>query len=219
MIALPRIENAPAVAAAELDRSARVERTEALVLVRVVAAVVVSVAGPQSRDALAVGAVELVALARQILGDAHAVVVDQFAVLVAFALGRPVGRRVARLGAAAVVERARIELATLAVGREDLQVARRVVQSADQLDHVGTRVLLGAVESAQLQVGPVDEITKDGDGERVDGGRDEDLAVGSVQIGSLDLFAHCVRPVEHVVVVVDGQSAGLRQFLTDDGLL
>ena len=79
-------------------------------------------------------------------------------------------------------------------------------------------MLLGAVESAQLEIGPVDVVAEDGDGERVDGGRDEHFATGTVQVGAFDLLQHRVGPVEHVVVVVDGQSAGLRQFRADDRL-
>ena len=115
MVTLPRLEDAPSVAAPVLDGAASVERAIALVLVRVIAAVVVAVTRPQTRDALAVGAVEFVALARVIALHAHAVVVDQFRVLVALALGRAVGARVARLRAAAVVQRARVELTTLPI--------------------------------------------------------------------------------------------------------
>ena len=115
MIAFPRLEDTTAVAATVLDRAARVERTVALVLVGIVTAVVVSVASPQAGDAFAVGAVELVAFARQIPADAHPVVVDQFRIVVAFAFRRSVNRRVTRLGASSVVERARIELATLTI--------------------------------------------------------------------------------------------------------
>lgn len=80
-------------------------------------------------------------------------------------------------------------------------------------------MFLGPVESAQLQIRPVDEIAENRNGERVNGGRDENLAIGTVQVGSLNLLSDGVGPVEHVVVVIDGQAARLRQILTDDGLL
>lgn len=121
VIALPRLEDAAPVAATVLDGPASVERAVALVLVGIVATVVVAVAGPQARNALAVGAVKFVALASQIPAHAHPVVVHQLGRLVALALGRAVGRRVARLGASAVVERARIKLATLSLGRKHLR--------------------------------------------------------------------------------------------------
>ncbi len=115
VIALPRLEDAAAVAATVLDGPASVERAVALVFVGIIAAVVVAVAGPQARDTLAVGAVEFVALASQIPTDAHPVVVDQLRRFVTLALGRSVRRRVARLGATAVIQRARVELATLPI--------------------------------------------------------------------------------------------------------
>ena len=50
-----------------------------------------------------------------------------------------------------------------------LDASRRVLQTLDDLDHVGAGVLLGAVDAAQLDVRPVDEVAVDCDAEGVDG--------------------------------------------------
>lgn len=90
VIALPRFKDATPIAATVLDRAASVERTVALVFVGIIATVIVTVTRPQARNALAVGAVEFVALASQIPADAHPVVVDQFGRFVTLAFGRSV---------------------------------------------------------------------------------------------------------------------------------
>lgn len=79
-----------------------------------------------------------------------------------------VGSRVAGLGAASVVDVARIHQALLSLGREDLDISRGVLQSLHHLHHVRPRVLLRTVHTAQLQVRPVDEVAVDGDSERID---------------------------------------------------
>lgn len=56
------------------------------VFVRVVAAVVVSIASPHAGYALPVGAVELVGLASQVLGHTHAALVHQLGRVVTLAL-------------------------------------------------------------------------------------------------------------------------------------
>ncbi len=120
MIALPRFEDAPPVAAPVFDGSASVERAVPLIFIRVVPAIVVTIASPEPRDAFPIGAVELVPLAGQILPDAHPIIVHQFGRFVALALGRPVDRRMTRLGASAIIQSAGIELATLSIRRKHL---------------------------------------------------------------------------------------------------
>lgn len=62
-------------------------------------------------------------------------------------------------------------------------------------------------------------LPEDGYREGIYGRADEDLAVLAVQVGSFDLLADGVGPVEHPVVVVDRQTARLRHVLLDNDLL
>ena len=70
-------------------------------------------------------------------------------------------------------------------------------------------MLFGPVEPAQLEIRPIDEIAENGNGERVDGGCDKDFAVCAVKVRTFNLLANCVRPVEHIVVIINCQTARL----------
>ncbi len=125
----------------------------------------------------------------------------------------------ARIGATSVVELAGAESAVLTFGRVDLDSSRRVVESLDDFFHARAGVLLCSVDSSKLKVGPVDEVSVNGDGERVNGGGHQNLTTRSVDGNSFDDFSDGVREVEHVLFVVDGEAARLSQVGRDDGFL
>lgn len=148
VIALPRLEDAASVSASELVGTARVVGAVVGVLVGAVTAVVVTVARPHPRYASAVSASESAGVAGDVLRHAHPVLVDEPTGVVALALGDGFRSGMARLVATAVAYVAGVHLAELPVSGEDMEVARRVLQTFDQLDLVGTGVLLGAIDTA-----------------------------------------------------------------------
>ena len=167
VIALPRAEDATAIAAPKLGWLAGVRRAVVRVLVGVVPAVVVSIASPQPRDALAVGAGELVAAAvivaraaigRRRLVDAHFAFIDCREPVGAATQGLAVWARMARVRAAAVVDLAHVHCAVLPLWSVDLNAARRIVQTFHNFLHVGSRVLLCSVHASQLQISPVNVV-------------------------------------------------------------
>ena len=116
----------------------------------------------------------------------------------------------ARVGAPAVVDVADVQSAVLPVWSVDLDASRRIVQPLDDLHHVGARVLLRPVDTSQLDVRPVDKVSVDGDAVGVDGGADQDLSSGAVHRHSLNHFADGVGEVQHVLVIIDRQTGGLK---------
>lgn len=219
VIALPALEDAPSVRAPELRRTASVARAVVDVFIGVVSAVVVPVTRPQPRDALSVQAVELSGIASHVVRHAHLALVGELESSVAQALRHVVGAGMARVDAATIVHLAGIGIALLAIGRKYVDITRRFLQTLHHLLHVGAGVLLGTVHASQLQIRPVHVVAEDGDRKWIDCGRDEHLAIRSVQVRPFDLLPQGIRPIEHLVFVVDSQAAGLRQVLLDDDLL
>lgn len=124
VVTLPRLEDTPSVVAAILVGRARMERTVVGVLVRVVTTIIVSVARPHSRNALAVHAVELAGVARQVLGHAHSAFVHQLRIVVASTFRLTVQSRMATLRASTVVLQTWIDRAFLSARTVHVNVTR-----------------------------------------------------------------------------------------------
>jgi len=195
VITLPRLKDAASVVAAELVGGAGVIGTIVGILVGVVATVVVAIAGPHSRNASAVLAVEFAGLASIVSRGTHPSLVHHLGAIVALALGLAIRGRMTALGTSAVVDPARIHIALLAIGTVDANISRRILQSLHHLHHVGSSVLLSPIDTSQLKIRPVDVVPEHGYGERINGGCHQKLSILTVQIGSLDLLSHRIRPV------------------------
>lgn len=173
------------------------------VLVRVVAAVIVAIARPHSRDASAISAGELIPITSDVLWYTHSIFVHQSAVIIAFAFRRTIVARMAGLIAAAIVDLARINGTLLSSCGEDVKVSRRVLQSLHQFDFVGSGVLFCSVNSTKLEIRPIDMTPEDSDSERIDGSANQNFPVLPFEIRPLDFLAHSIGPVQHPVVVID----------------
>ena len=98
VITLPGTENTSPVSTTELGWLASVKRAVVRIFISIITAIVIAVAGPQSGDALAVAASELVAVARSdIACDAHFPLVDGSLTVQALADGLLVWTGVTRL--------------------------------------------------------------------------------------------------------------------------
>ena len=100
----------------------------------------------------------------------------------------------------------------------DLNISGRLFEPLDNLLHVGTGVFLGSVDSSQLKISPIEIFGIDGHCEWIDSGRDQSLSSCAVDGDPLNGLSDRVGEIDHIFVVVDGQSARLGQIRADDGL-
>ncbi len=134
MIAFPRAEDATSVATSELRGFARVLAAVIFVLVAIVTTIIVAVTGPESTDALAVCACELVVVTGgHVSADAHLALVDRDETVRASASCLAVAHRMTTLCTAAIIHRAYVEGAVLAVRRVDLQQEFDDVNASEEM--------------------------------------------------------------------------------------
>ena len=91
-----------------------------------------------------------------------------------------------------------------------LNAPGRILKPLDNLHLVCSRVFFCPVDASQLDVCPIDEVLVHGDAVGVDGGADQDLSSGAVHWHSLNHFPDGVGEVQHVLVVIDRQTGGLK---------
>lgn len=175
MVALPRLEDAPSIVAAELIRAAGMERTVVHIFIRVVPTVIVSITGPHSRNAFTILAVEFARIAGMILGSTHASLIDRLRRVVTLALCLPIQSRVAALRTTTIILQTRVSLTLLPAVAVHVYVPRRILQPFHHLDHIRPSMLLRSIDAPQLQICPVDVVPEDGDRKRIDGGGHENL--------------------------------------------
>ena len=179
-----------------------------LSLIRVVITVIVTIAGPQPGDTLAVGTLELVVRAvaarhNLTLVDAELVIDQSEAARAHTPSLLTIGQTLGWLDTAAIVEGAGTHAAALPVLLVDLDIPGRVVQSLDHLLHVGARVFLSPVQSSQLEICPVDEVSVNSDGEWINGGCHQQLSVLSGEVTSLYCLPDSISEVQHTIVIIN----------------
>jgi hypothetical protein len=118
----------------------------------------------------------------------------------------------ARVSTAAIVILADRVGALLLGFRVDLDIPRALFEPLHNLHHVASGVFLRAVNPPQLKVRPVNVIPKDGNRERVNRGRNQNLPVTPVQIRTLNLLTDSVRPVQLRLGNVQRQARRLSQL-------
>lgn len=81
-----------------------------------------------------------------------------------------------------------VTLLLLPAGKNmDVHWSRRKVLNHDPL--VRAVVLVGAIDAARVPVGPIDELTKHGHSEGVNGRADDDFPIGPRERGTLNLLS------------------------------
>lgn len=218
MIALPGAENTPSIAAPKFRGLASVSATVVIILVRVIPTIIIAIARPQPGNALAISTDKLVLRRSQAAAargctciDTLFTIVDRGEAIRAKAKRLSFGTRMTGIRAASVIDLALIDGATLPLWSINLDSAWRVIEPLDNFLEVGPCVFISAINSSKLEVSPVDELLVHGDGEGINRGGNEDLAVRSVDADPLDDLADGVGEVEHVFVVVEGEATRLCQ--------
>jgi len=62
-------------------------------------------------------------------------------------------------------------------------------------------------------------LAEDGDSKRINGSANQNFSVLPIEIGPFDFLTHGIGPVQHPIVVIDRQTAGLREIFVDNGAL